>query len=122
MSQEYPELIDVLNSFDLPTAQLEFTFEELFKATNMRSAVSSKRRLLRALFSLAVSVRCFHLLSLCAVFTCCAALPSWPPTAEAQADRLDAGDVQALRGADELQAGRSCRGGCPPEGADAEAG
>jgi hypothetical protein len=46
MSQEYPDLIDVLNSFDLPTAKLEFTFEELFKATNMRSAVSSKRRLL----------------------------------------------------------------------------
>jgi hypothetical protein len=47
--QEYPELIDVLNSFVLPTAQLQFTFEELFKATNMRSAVSSTRRLLPSL-------------------------------------------------------------------------
>jgi hypothetical protein len=40
--QEYPELIDVLNSFDLPTAQLQFTFEELFKATSMRNTVSSQ--------------------------------------------------------------------------------
>jgi hypothetical protein len=55
--QEYPELLDVLNSFDLPTAKLEFTFEELFKATNMRSAVS-----MRGLLSL---FGCGCLLSLC---------------------------------------------------------
>jgi hypothetical protein len=35
--QEYPELIAVLESFDLPSRQLEFTFEELFKAANMRN-------------------------------------------------------------------------------------
>jgi hypothetical protein len=37
--QEYPELIAVLESFDLPSRQLEFTFEELFKAANMRNTV-----------------------------------------------------------------------------------
>ena len=41
LSQDYPELMDVLNSFDLPNAQLEFTLEELSESTNMRNAVST---------------------------------------------------------------------------------
>ena len=39
--QTTPELVDVLNRFDLPCAQLEFAFEEMYNATNMHNAVSS---------------------------------------------------------------------------------
>jgi hypothetical protein len=35
------ELTDVLRSFELSEGQLEFSFEELFKATTMRKTVST---------------------------------------------------------------------------------
>lgn len=39
--QKTPELVDVLNSFDLPYSELEFSFQELYDATSMHDAVSA---------------------------------------------------------------------------------
>jgi len=38
--QDDTDLTEILRSFELPEGQLEFSFEELFKATTMHKTVS----------------------------------------------------------------------------------
>jgi hypothetical protein len=66
--QKTPELVDVLNSFDLPEAELKFTFEELYNATNMPDAVS---RLLSAVLDVWCRWCAVCLRSLCLLYVCC---------------------------------------------------
>ena len=40
LQDDTTNLTEILQSFELPDAQLEFSFEELYKATTMRKTVS----------------------------------------------------------------------------------
>ena len=40
LPQDGPDLTQILQSFNLPESQLEFSFEELYKATTMSKTVS----------------------------------------------------------------------------------
>jgi hypothetical protein len=73
------DLTEILRSFELPETQLEFTFEELYKATSMRKTVSVfavRAHCFNLLSPVAVAVRCrcrcAHLLSPVAVSIRCA--------------------------------------------------
>ena len=57
--QKTPELVDVLNSFDLPYSELEFSFQELYDATSMHNAVSAgcSLHLLSLLWIVVVCIR-----------------------------------------------------------------
>jgi len=60
------DLTQILQSFELPETQLEFSFEELYKATSMRKKVSGLASV-SACLQLLCRFRCMPL-SLCVAF------------------------------------------------------